>query len=289
MRRFEIANWAERAFTPTRWVLWYGEGYSSTAVLIWADSLESALECLGDHLEGSSFLLAHGGSELSELMGLPKPTIHRLVGVLLNSGALQTEEGRNRGYSMGRRMWRILQLGRNPRVVENYAQIVCDRLTEQIRETCYIVKLAIAGVETIARAVPDQGYRLHVLPGEELPAHAASSAKAILAYQDEALIQQVLREPLPKLTERTVTDIQEVKRLYEQVRQNGYAVCDREIDPGVVAYSCPVFTDGNQVLYSVGVTGPLERLAQHAQEYWIEALQDGARQFAQLLQGVQEQ
>ena len=68
MRRFEIANWAERAFTPTRWVLWYGEGYSSTAVLIWADSSESALECLGDHLKGSSFLLAHGGSELSELM-----------------------------------------------------------------------------------------------------------------------------------------------------------------------------------------------------------------------------
>ena len=80
MRRFEIANWAERAFTPTRWVLWYGEGYSSTAVLIWAESLESALECLGEHLEGSSFLLTHGSDELSELMaeacgeiGLPWP------------------------------------------------------------------------------------------------------------------------------------------------------------------------------------------------------------------------
>ena len=80
MRRFEIANWHERHFVSQRYILWYGEGYSSTAVLIWADSFESALECLGDHLEGSSFLLAHGGSELSELMaeacgeiGLPWP------------------------------------------------------------------------------------------------------------------------------------------------------------------------------------------------------------------------
>ena len=76
----EIANWPERHFVSQRYILWYGGGYSSTAVLIWAESLESALECLGEHLEGSSFLLTHGSDELSELMaeacgeiGLPWP------------------------------------------------------------------------------------------------------------------------------------------------------------------------------------------------------------------------
>lgn len=226
-------------------------------------------------------------TELSELMSLPKPTVHRLAGVLVKAGALEPDEARNRGFKMGRRMWRILQLGRNPEVVENFAQIVCDRLTEQIHETCYVVKLAIDGVKTIARSVPDQGYRLHVLPGEELPPHAASSAKAILAYQDEAVISRILREPLPKLTDHTMTDLAAVRDEYERVKQQGYAICDREIDTGIMAYSAPVFLESGEVLYSIGVTGPCARLETQPQEYWLHALRDGAQQFATFLDAAE--
>lgn len=226
-------------------------------------------------------------TELSVLMNLPKPTIHRLVGVLQKSGALQSDEGRQRSFNIGRRIWRILQLGRDPRVVENFAQIVCDQLTERIMETCYVVKLGVDAVHTIVRSVPDQGYRLHVFPGEELPAHAAASAKAILAYQDDTTLSKILHEPLIRLTERTTTDIDAVKAELEQVRQRGYAVCDREIDGNIMAYGCPVFLDDAGVLYSIGVTGPCSRLEQQPADFWVQALQGGARQFATLLSAAE--
>ncbi len=226
-------------------------------------------------------------TELSSLMELPKPTIHRLVGVLQKSGALQADDGRQRSFRIGRRMWRILQLGQDQRIVMNFAQLVCDRLTQQIMETCYVVKLGVDAVHTVARSVPDQGYRLHVFPGEELPPHAAASAKAILAYQDEDVVGKILQEPLARMTDRTTTDITAARAELEHVRQHGYAVCDREIDAGIMAYGCPVFLDGAGVLYSIGVTGPCSRLEQKPQEYWVEALQDGARQFAVLLQASQ--
>lgn len=225
-------------------------------------------------------------TELSALMNLPKPTIHRLVGVLQKAGALQADDGRQRGFYIGRRMWRILQLGQDQRVVTNYAQIVCDRLTERIMETCYLVKLGVDAVHTIARSVPDQGYRLHVYPGEELPSHAAASAKAILAYQDENTLNAILHEPLARFTDRTKTTISEARSELEQVREQGYAVCDREIDSNIMAFGCPVLMDGAGVLYSLGVTGPCSRLEQQPAEYWVQALQEGARQFANLLSGT---
>lgn len=223
-------------------------------------------------------------TELADLMNLPKPTVHRLAGALEKAGALETSGGRQRNFRIGRRMWKMLHLGQNPEVVENYAQLACDRLTEKIKETSYIVKLGVDGVHTIARSVPDQGYRLHVFPGEELPAHAAASAKAIIAHQPPEVVARILREPLPRLTENTRTNLAEVLEDLRQVREQGYAICDKEIDAAIMAYGCPVHLPDAGVIYSVGVTAPGGRMTKQPREYWIGHLQETANYFADLLQ-----
>lgn len=222
-------------------------------------------------------------TELSELMHLPKPTVHRLVGVLENAGALESSEGRQRSFRIGRRMWRILQLGQSLDTVTNFAQMACDRLTDTVRETSYIVKLGVDAVHTVTRSVPDQGYRLHVFPGEELPAHAAASAKSIMAYQAPEVVDRILREPLKALTRHTITQVDTVKQHLVQVRDQGYAVCDKEIDDDIMAYACPVHLPDAGVLYSVGVTAPCSRLNREPADYWITHLQETARYFARLL------
>lgn len=229
---------------------------------------------------------AQGGlnlTELAQMMGLPKPTIHRLVGVLEAAGALETSGGRQRSFHIGRRMWRILRLGQNRDVAENMAQITCDWLAEQVKETSYIVKLGVDAVHTVARSVPGQGYRLHVFPGETLPAHAAASAKAIIAWQSDAVVDRVLKAPLPRLTENTLTDMDAVKDHLRTVREQGFAVCDREIEAVVMAYACPVHLPGAGVIYSVGITGPVTRLGLQPMPYWVSHLQSAAAYFANLL------
>lgn len=134
-------------------------------------------------------------------------------------------------------------------------RVVCDELAEKLHETCFISRLGQKTIRSIARRAPDQGHRLHVLPGAQLPAHAAASAKAILAFQPEEVLQRILGEDLPALTDRTKTDLDAVRAELEQVRRDGHAICDREIDPSVMAYACPVKVQGAGVLYSVGVTG----------------------------------
>lgn len=99
-----------------------------------------------------------------------------------------------------------------------WAQVVCDELAEKLHETCFISRLGQKTIRSIARRAPDQGHRLHVLPGAQLPAHAAASAKAILAFQPEEVLQRILGEDLPALTDRTKTDLDAVRAELEQVR-----------------------------------------------------------------------
>lgn len=222
-------------------------------------------------------------TDIATLTGLPKPTVHRLTRVLLDADALVSDDSRHKTFRIGPRMWRLLHLGLDRDTVASYAQIVCDNLAAKLHETCYIVRLGREHVRSVARSAPDQGHRLHVLPGAELPPHAASSAKAILAFQSDDVVNRILREPLPALTSRTKISIEAVKAELEEVRRQGYAVCDREIDDNIMAYACPVHLDSVGVLYSVGVTGPCSRLRQHPTMYWIAAAQEAAAQFATML------
>lgn len=157
-------------------------------------------------------------TDIANLTGLPKPTVHRLTRVLLEAGALETDGGRFKSFRIGPRLWRILYLGLGRDQVANMAQVVCDELAEKLHETCFISRLGQKTIRSIARRAPDQGHRLHVLPGAQLPAHAAASAKAILAFQPEEVLQRILGEDLPALTDRTKTDLDAVRAELEQVR-----------------------------------------------------------------------
>ncbi len=222
-------------------------------------------------------------TDIAGLTGLPKATAHRLTKSLVEAGALATDDTWYKTFRIGGRMWRMLQLGMNPDTVAAYAQIVLDGLAAELGETCYIVRLGQGRIRSIARSAPDQGHRLHVVPGNELPAHAAASAKAILAFQPDEVVSRFLDGPLEALTGRTKISAEEVRRELAEVRERGHAICDREIDDGVMAYACPVDLGSAGVIYAVGVTGPCVRLQRRAPEEWIEALHAAAGRFAQML------
>nr|WP_277346097.1 IclR family transcriptional regulator [Sneathiella chinensis] len=229
---------------------------------------------------------SHDGLSLTDiatLTGFPKPTVHRLTKSLVEAEALTAEDKRQKTFRIGRRMWRILQLGLDDNTLASYAQLACDELSARIQETSYIVRLDRNQIRSVARSAPDQGHRLHVLPGSELPFHAAASAKAILAFQDERTVRRLMKEPFEQLTARTKTSLPDIEAEWEQVRERGYAVCDREIDDTILAYACPVHLEKAGVLYAVGVTGPSSRMAKHPEAYWIEELQKAAQHFAEML------
>lgn len=71
-------------------------------------------------------------TDIANLTGLPKPTVHRLTRVLLEAGALETDGGRFKSFRIGPRLWRILYLGLGRDQVANMGS---GRLRRTGRET----------------------------------------------------------------------------------------------------------------------------------------------------------
>ncbi|MBE9553906.1 MAG: IclR family transcriptional regulator, partial [Proteobacteria bacterium] len=132
-------------------------------------------------------------------------------------------------------------------------------------------------------AMPSGEGQSYVQPGREMPAHAAASAKAIFAFQDEAVIGDVLSRPLEEFTGKAITDPVAVRADLEGVRRLGYAVCDEELDPGIYSYACPIHLEGLGVIYSIGLVGLTERLRRFPADEIVACLKEAATEIAALL------
>ncbi len=218
--------------------------------------------------------------EVVRATGLPRGTTHRLLGALRGVGFIAGRDGR-KVYVLGPRLLRLLHLGQSPAAVAPSVRPLLNRLTARFKETAFLAKLAGQEVRSVAMETPENESQSYVQPGRVMPVHAAASAKAIWAYQKAGHIELLLAEPRARYTEKTRTGAAELRADLERVRASGFAVCDGELDPGVLSYACPVHLDGAGVLYAIGMVGLSQRLGRFAPEEVVAALQEAADAFAQ--------
>jgi DNA-binding IclR family transcriptional regulator len=228
---------------------------------------------------------APGGLSLIEVVqatGLPRGTVHRLLGALRGVGYIAPRDGR-KVYVLGPALLRLLHQGAAPAALSSLAQPILAKLVAQFKETAFVTKLVGTEVQSAAMAMPEGNGQSYVQPGRVMPAHAAASAKAILAFQDAALIAKVLGRPRTKFTANTQVSAGRVRADLERVRRRGFAVCDEELDPGVLSYACPVHLEGAGVLYSIGLVGLSQRLESHSEAEIVTVLRGAAAAFAKAL------
>ncbi|MFQ5775350.1 MAG: IclR family transcriptional regulator [Kiloniellaceae bacterium] len=225
------------------------------------------------------------GLSLMEVMratGLPRGTVHRLINALCGVGYIVRRDGR-KIYVLGPRLLRLLHMGVAPTMVSALARPILGDLAARFKETAFVGKLLGTEVQSVAMVIPDSENQTYVQPGRVMPVHAAASAKVIMAFQDDSLVEEVLSQPRARFTDSTRVEEDEVRADLEQVRRQGFAVCDEELDPGVLSYACPVHLEGAGVLYSIGMVGLSQRLHSHAPNEIIAALRAAAEDFSNRL------
>ncbi len=109
---------------------------------------------------------------------------------------------------------------------------------------------------------PDAAFQVLEV-GAQLPAHASALGKAMLAYAPEPVLRELLAEPLPKLTNRTLT-VRGLEAELATVREQGYA---RERDEAVLGESsvaAAIFDHSGHAVGAIGVVGDTDRLLPRA-------------------------
>jgi IclR family acetate operon transcriptional repressor len=220
-------------------------------------TLARGLDILELFTGGSSELTQ---TEISERLGLPVPTVHRLVKLLTERGWL-VRDSASRRLRLGLGAARLLPAVRLP----DLAREPLRALAEASGET---VNLATLDGGEVLYLVSESGgnllgLRSHV--GLRLPVHATALGKCLLAQlDDEAARRAAGREPYAELTPRTVTTWEKLRPQLERVRREGVAHSREEYEIGLHSIAVPLaWVDGDGPV-AVNVSLPSSRAGREA-------------------------
>ncbi|MET7640782.1 IclR family transcriptional regulator [Streptomyces sp. NPDC005438] len=200
-------------------------------------------------------------SQLSRHSGLPKSTVHRLIGRLVPLGFL---EPHGSGFRLGIRI-RTLAAAMP---VESLRESALPHLAHLHKWSTAHVHLAALRDDQVAfveRFVPSGSTLRTGQPGDVLPAHATAVGKALLAFVTPNEVHRALERPLRASTPRTLTDPADLDRELRVVRETRVAYARDEWRLGVSCIAAPVVMRGRAVgAVSVSVPTGEEFGRQHA-------------------------
>lgn len=103
---------------------------------------------------------------------------------------------------------------------------------------------------------------VNIASGLRMAPHASSIGKAMLAFLPHGKREAILRAgELERFTPNTIVDADELRRELEETRRRGYSVDREEISPGVVCIGAPLFNAQGQVVASLSITVPTQRIS----------------------------
>lgn len=216
--------------------------------------------------------------QISEAVGLPASTTHRLVNSLVAIGYLSGND-RDKTYYLGRRLLLTLHTAFGSRKVQAMAEPVLKRLVQRFGLVFYVNQLIAEKVRMVAFVLPERVERALVIPGEYTPINATAAGKAIFAFQEARVIDRQLAGDLPKFQPSTITDPAMVRKELELVRERGYAITNSEFEMGVIAIAVPIELQETGVVFSIGLAGfERQMFDQHTLEAYVAALKKAAKE-----------
>jgi DNA-binding IclR family transcriptional regulator len=201
-----------------------------------------------------------GTVEIGERLGIHKSTMSRILKLLLTYRFLQ-QNPQTKKYSLGPS---IVNLARahNQSLKTNLVHIArphIDRLRNKIKETAILEILSGENMVMVYVAEGPRPIRLAGNVGDRVPFHAASGAKAYLAFTRKELRDTLLGGRLRRFTKNTITNRKKLDDQFERIREHGYAIDNQEIDEGTSAFGAPVLNPENKPVAAVVVAGPSQR------------------------------
>lgn len=208
--------------------------------------------------------------ELSELLGINKPSLLRIVRALEQENFL-IREGYH--YHLGPRVLELSNVYLETLSVNHIAKPFMEELASRYRLTA---SLAIReGIEVVYIAIEQARHELGIQGeiGGRHPANATALGKVFLADLSEAALHELLEDQeLPKLTERTLTDPDALQKHLQKVRDNGYAIDDQERGKGIRCVATPIRDYSGQVVAAFSLAGSVFHLTEETQWSVLEGL-----------------
>jgi IclR family transcriptional regulator, pca regulon regulatory protein len=170
-------------------------------------------------------------SEVARATSLTRATARRL---LLTFEALGYMRSDGRHFELSPK---VLDLGYayvSSLKLPDIAQPFMEALSERVHESVSAAVLDGHQIVYVARVPTKRIMTVALALGSRLPAVSTSLGRALLAeLPDTGLDEFLATTPIERLTQQTITDRNELRRVIVDVRRSGYALLDQELEDGV--------------------------------------------------------
>jgi IclR family pca regulon transcriptional regulator len=197
------------------------------------------------------------------------------------------------GYvsSDGKLYWlmpRTLRLGhafidstRLPKLVQPHLQ----RITQGTEEIAYLGVLDGDDAIFLARSGSPRHTAGGYWPGTRVPAQVTAAGLAILAsWPDAALNAWLDGRALPAFTSYTLPNTEQLRAALKQVREQGWALSEQQLDLNYRGVAVPLLDRNNTVHGAISITMPINREeSDHALERVLPVMLEVAKNLRPLL------
>jgi DNA-binding IclR family transcriptional regulator len=199
-----------------------------------------------------------GVTELAETLGVAKSTAHYHLSTLRRNGFV-TKDGTRYGLGLS-----FLKIGLQTRRREPLFDAAKEEINKLADETGELAILSIEqrgmGVYLYKRGGSD-ALDIDAPIGGSATLHNRALGKAMLSRFTEERVDQILdRHGLPETAEQTITAREDLKRVLQEVREEGVAFNREESIDGIHGVGVPITSAEGEVLGAISVAGPAKRL-----------------------------
>ncbi|GAA2180980.1 IclR family transcriptional regulator [Brooklawnia cerclae] len=195
---------------------------------------------------------------VADRLGMPMSSAHSLLGQLVQEQVIMRRD-LDKTYRLAPR-WLVLGEGGEQRdLVRDFFDIARDA-SQRLEETIQLAVRTDDRVTYIAFVDSPRPVRLACRVGNQLPLHACASGKVLLAWETDDVVDEVLAEPLERLTPHTVVDPARLREHLMAVRKAGYASESEESMRGLSCVSVPVHDHTGEVVAALTASLPTPSL-----------------------------
>lgn len=202
-------------------------------------------------------LQQHGPLGLAELVsatGLSRTTCYYLVRTMAKARLVETDE-ETRKLHLG---IRLVELGSAATEQLGYLGVIkryiLDLLDEMDATFVIYRRMDRERVSVVDKVEPRHRLRVTVPLGSTLAIQGGSFGRCFLAYDDPALVKEILSAGLQRHTEHSVTDVERFLDEIATVRERGWAMDREGFALGVSTVAAPVLHQGRPLLAVAALT-----------------------------------
>ncbi|MFV8382375.1 IclR family transcriptional regulator domain-containing protein [Corynebacterium hindlerae] len=191
-------------------------------------------------------------SEVAEETGLARATARRFLHTLVTLGYADTD---------GSTFWltpRILELGfsyLSALELPSIAQPRLEQLSRSIKESSSLSVLDGTDIVYVNRVPVRKIMTVSITIGTRFPAFATSMGRVLLADLPESELEEYwANADLSSLTPQTITAREKLNSQLQAVRDQGFAIVDQELEPGLRSVAAPIYSPAGKVIAAINVS-----------------------------------